>query len=112
MSFVVATITREGCILSVKEWFGCCVENDISLSDFYDEFSNGTFDNEPITDDARQAFVKVLAGNSKVNLTKVSPTAKISDVVQHLGPFINYVISQGPQNIVNSELVMIKVIIN
>jgi hypothetical protein len=95
----------------VKEWYGCSVEIDVCLADFYDEFSKGTFDNEPVFDDARQVFVKVLAGNSKLNLTKVSPTSKISDVVQHLGPFIKFVLAQEQQNdmILNDESATVSV---
>ncbi len=111
MPFVIATITQEGCSTSVKEWFGCSVENDVSLAHFYDEFSKGTFDNEPVFDDARQAFVKVLAGDSKLNLTNVSPTSNISDVVQHLGPFIKFVLAQEQQNdmILNDESATVSV---
>ena len=82
----------------MEEWYGCSVEIDVCLADFYDEFSKGTFNNEPVFYDARQVFIKVLAGNSKLNFTKVLPTSKISGMVQHLGPFIEFVLAQEQQN--------------
>jgi hypothetical protein len=52
--------------ISIEDGWG------VTIADFYREFSDGKFDEELMADDARHAFVKVLAGGSKTELTKVS----------------------------------------
>ena len=72
MPFIVATIIMEGRSRPVNEWFGVSVENSyVTLSEFYDEFSDGKFDNEPVPDERRCSFIKVFAGKSFILLVEI-----------------------------------------
>jgi hypothetical protein len=65
------------------------------LSAFFEDFSNGVFDGECVADDDRCTCAKVLAGKGKstAELTKTSGESLISDVLKHLGPFLNFVVA-------------------
>ena len=49
MAFVVCCVTKEGSSTPIKDWFGCRVDSDVSLSTFYHEFCNGKFDDQSKT---------------------------------------------------------------
>uniref|UniRef100_UPI00358E6566 uncharacterized protein n=1 Tax=Myxine glutinosa TaxID=7769 RepID=UPI00358E6566 len=97
MPIVIASIAREGSSKTVKDWFACNIELDVTISDFYAEFSDGKYDGdgdrEPLPDDTRGTFVKVFAGPSKTDMTKVSPACKVSDVTKTLGSFLKFVLA-------------------
>ena len=50
MAFVICCVTKEGSSTPIKDWFGCRVDSDVSLSTFYHEFCNGKFDDQPVED--------------------------------------------------------------
>ena len=62
MSFVVASVAQEGNSALLKPWYGVSIDHNMSLSEFYAEFSDGKFDREPIPESSRRSIVKVLAG--------------------------------------------------
>ena len=94
MVFVVCCVVKEGCSTPIKDWFGCTLAVDITLSDLYGEFCNGKYDDDPVEDDDRCAFsyVKVGANKSVNGLTKVSSCSSVTDVVKNLGSFVMFVI--------------------
>ena len=59
MPFVVCYVwemSREGSSTLIKDWFGCSPKDDsVTLANFYDDFANGKFDNEPVPDQERTA---------------------------------------------------------
>lgn len=85
MSFVVATIIRDGSCNVITNCFSCSPDIDITSADFYGEFSDGKFDEEPVLDDDRHTFIKVLASSSKTETTKVLTASLISDTPIHWG---------------------------
>lgn len=96
MTLIIASIAREGSAILVKEWFACNLEVDVSISDFYAEFTAGKYDVcEPLPDISRGTFVKAFVGSSKnhTDMTKVSPSCMISDLTKTLGSFVKFVLA-------------------
>ena len=96
MAFVLFCIAREGSSTLVKDWFACLISNDqITLANFFDEFTAGLFDNEPLGEKERRIFAKVFAWSSKKGetLKQVSPTATAADILGVLWSFFKFVLS-------------------
>ena len=94
--FVLCCIAREGSSTLVNDWFGCLISNDqITLPNFCDEFTAGSFDNEPLGEKERRMFAEVFAGSSKKGetLTQPSPAATVADILVVLGSFFKFVLS-------------------
>ena len=96
MPFVVASICQEGSSTPVKDWFACSVIVDVTLADFFTEYSNGEFAGDAVHDDQRVVFEKVLVGKSKADsdMTKVAPSTRILDAVGSLGPFVKFMLAK------------------
>ena len=93
MPFIVLTIVRDGSSKPIKDWFGCSIEVNVTLSEVYDEFFAGKFDGESLNDEGMSSFSSVFVGTNKVEMTKVSPTVRLADAVGSLGSFIKFVLA-------------------
>ena len=94
MVFLICCAAKEGSSVPVKDWFGCTPAVDITLLELYCEFCNGRYDGDPIEDDIRCAVSCVKVGTSKSikDLTKVSSSSPVTDVVKTLGSFVMFLI--------------------
>ena len=65
----------------------------MTLSEVYDEFCSEKLDGESVSDDGKSSFSSVFVGMNKVEMTKVSPKVRLSDVVGSLGSFLKFVLT-------------------
>ena len=90
MTFVICCVMKEGSGTPIKDWFGCRIDVDVTLSTLYHEFCDGKFDDQPVEDAQWHAFATVKIGSSRSctkDFTKVSSSSFVTDMTKTLGPF-------------------------